>query len=253
MRLFLLLGIVLLLAGCAGTTPDAAPAEPPPASPPPGITCAEHCPSLPHIQCVGAWNISGTYPDCICSFECEVNETTGTSNTTNATSPPPANASPPLPPPPPQNQTGKSAGQLLNEGLASQSSQFYSSHSGTFQENKYTWTLLPPGSTPPILTGLPSEIQFDGAVISSLQASGFYVFTDTAQDTKEIYGIAIFKAASTPLDAYGMTDVFGIDYYSPAIAKELRSCEVYGRDSDTGSDGAELTTYFFRCGQVYDK
>ncbi|HSB47634.1 MAG TPA: Kazal-type serine protease inhibitor family protein [Candidatus Bilamarchaeum sp.] len=40
--------------------------------PPPAMTCQGFCPSQPHIECVGEWNISGTYPDCSCGFVCNV-------------------------------------------------------------------------------------------------------------------------------------------------------------------------------------
>lgn len=52
---------------------------PPPSPPPPenntntpNLTCQEYCPTQPHVQCVGIWNISGTYPNCTCSFNCNV-------------------------------------------------------------------------------------------------------------------------------------------------------------------------------------
>lgn len=37
-------------------------------------TCEEYCEGQTHIQCVGEWNISGAYPDCTCAWECEVTE-----------------------------------------------------------------------------------------------------------------------------------------------------------------------------------
>ena len=36
----------------------------------PSMTCQEYCPTQPHIQCVGHWEISGTYPNCNCNFVC---------------------------------------------------------------------------------------------------------------------------------------------------------------------------------------
>src|SRR4030095_2455408 len=46
------------------------------------MTCEKYCPTQPHIECVGKWNISGTYPDCSCGFIC--NEV---KNQTNVTGP----------------------------------------------------------------------------------------------------------------------------------------------------------------------
>jgi len=34
-------------------------------------SCNEYCESMPHIQCVGKWDITGKYPDCRCKFSCE--------------------------------------------------------------------------------------------------------------------------------------------------------------------------------------
>lgn len=34
-------------------------------------SCTFYCQSQPHIQCVGSWSISGTYPDCVCGFTCD--------------------------------------------------------------------------------------------------------------------------------------------------------------------------------------
>jgi hypothetical protein len=34
------------------------------------ITCEQYCRSQSYIQCVGTLNISGSYPNCLCNFEC---------------------------------------------------------------------------------------------------------------------------------------------------------------------------------------
>jgi len=34
------------------------------------LTCEQYCVTQPHIQCVGIWNITGTYPQCSCNFSC---------------------------------------------------------------------------------------------------------------------------------------------------------------------------------------
>ena len=39
-------------------------------------TCDDYCKKQPHIQCVGTWNNSGTYPDCKCGFVCTPGEVT---------------------------------------------------------------------------------------------------------------------------------------------------------------------------------
>ena len=37
-------------------------------------SCDDYCRKQPHIQCVGTWNNSGTYPDCKCGFVCSKGE-----------------------------------------------------------------------------------------------------------------------------------------------------------------------------------
>jgi hypothetical protein len=32
--------------------------------------CQEFCEYMPHIMCVGKWNITGKWPDCVCNFKC---------------------------------------------------------------------------------------------------------------------------------------------------------------------------------------
>ena len=52
--------------------------------PPPAMTCEKYCPTQPHIECVGKWNISGTYPACSCGFVCDV-EPPGKGNLSQST------------------------------------------------------------------------------------------------------------------------------------------------------------------------
>ena len=33
-------------------------------------TCITYCLKQPHIMCVGFWNITGEYPDCLCELRC---------------------------------------------------------------------------------------------------------------------------------------------------------------------------------------
>lgn len=36
--------------------------------------CEEYCSKMPHIECIGDWNITGKYPKCSCDFVCKVEE-----------------------------------------------------------------------------------------------------------------------------------------------------------------------------------
>ena len=33
-------------------------------------TCEDYCLTLSHVECVGEWEISGTYPSCVCDWKC---------------------------------------------------------------------------------------------------------------------------------------------------------------------------------------
>lgn len=115
MKLLALLALgLLLVAGCTSAPPEKPPANNT------TMSCSQYCLTQPHPQCVGEWKISGTYPSCVCSFECASQNTTppaqppaqppvappvqplpaNITNTTPPPSPPPANVTPPPPPPP---------------------------------------------------------------------------------------------------------------------------------------------------------
>lgn len=243
MRLLLVLSIALLLAGCTGTPPAAPSAQSPPANA--TVSCYDYCPTLQHIQCVGAWNISGTYPGCVCDFVCEqvAQPNTTAQNVSNVSAPPAPPA--PLPQPPMQN---RSVSDLMAEGIVKIRSRFYSGRSGTFQENTYSWSAEPSGG-PGELMGVPAEVEFDGNAVPSIRASAFLVFTDVPSGTREAEGLAIFQAENTPLDSAG---TFSVRYLSPVIRKELEDCSSYSIDYNSDLEGRPLVTYFFICERVID-
>lgn len=250
---------VFLLSGCIqspqnGNTPpentNSIPSQP-------SITCGDYCPSQPHAQCVGKWVISGSYPQCTCSFECTIS--------------PPANDTSP------DNQTdtgenGQAGQNLTDEGvnitydgpittvpalldgeMSKIRNEFYSSHDGTFQEKSYVWRKTGSGSSDEIgLVSPATDVRFGGNVIDAVEASGFYVFTDTSDDSSECRGSAIFRGVSTPLDAYTSTDSFSVDYFPSIIDKKLRDCTIENRDYSKDASGW-LITYSFRCLRVVDK
>jgi len=248
-----------LLFGCI-QSPQTNPAPPVSAnnSPSqPSITCDDYCPSQPHAQCVGKWAISGSYPQCSCSFECTIspplNDTSGTNQTgtvgNGQTGP---------------NETDQgvnisydgpitSVSTLLDQEMSKIRNDFYSSHDGSFQEKSYIWQKT--GSGTPGEIGLASpatDVKFGGNSIDAIEASGFYVFTDTSDDSYDCRGTAIFRGVSTPLDAYGSLDSFSIDYFPSIIDKKLRECSIENRDYSKDASGW-LITYSFRCTRVVDK
>jgi len=257
-RLFTVLVIAaLLMAGCASTAPQGQnQTGPGPVAPPqnqgtngsvqaPGNatnpSCDTYCRGLPHIECVGSWNISGTYPGCVCGFDCDV------------TSAPEQNASGqgegPIATP-----TNLTVNEMLQDGLTRQKSEFYLSNSGEFSEKTYTW--LREGSEGGFLGGgasMYTDVEFDGQSINSILASGFTVFENKAGGTDKAYGLAIFNATSTALDGYTGSDTFDISHSPSMIDKDLRDCWIYTKDFNVDSHGGWLLTYYFKCGRAIDK
>ena len=37
---------------------------------PQDMNCRDYCETQPHVEGEGNWTVSGTYPDCVCNFEC---------------------------------------------------------------------------------------------------------------------------------------------------------------------------------------
>ncbi len=251
MRLLLLVFCCSLLLGCAATE------EPIPtdtttnvSQPLPDnatiMTCEEYCPTLPHIQCVGQWNISGAYPDCVCEFICEVTEA---DETQEEIAEEPEEE-------PAVETTNKTIGEMMEEGMSKIRADFYSEKSGTFRLKGYTWNRIPSNASPGDIvfdTGPASDVKFDDAVIQSIQASGFVVFTNEETEVSETYGFAIFSELVTLLDSYDGSDAFDIWYFPPIIDKDLHDCWVYGKVVEKNEQGDWVSTYFFQCERITDK
>ena len=268
MRRFLVLVLgMLLLFGCLAApqeqTNNPQPSVPnttPPAgntnqsNPPP--SCSEYCMSQPHVQCVGAWNISGAYPDCVCGFACETNASNpqtnntqgGNNNTQTANSSQTNNASEPASPPPGYTTipTDRSVSQMIDDELARIKDDFYSTHDGSFTENSYRWErIVPLGDS--LSTAPASDVKFGDQAINSIEASAFIVFQNNADNSRDTYGVAIFRARQTPLDNYSPNDMFDIYYFPQMINKHLRDCWTDTRDYNIDEKGDWLITYRFQC------
>ena len=72
----ILIGLIaILFFGCTGNQKPL---------PNQNMSCIDYCKNQPHVQCVGEWKISGTYPNCGCNFVC--NETTSPPQNNSTTS-----------------------------------------------------------------------------------------------------------------------------------------------------------------------
>lgn len=251
--ILVLLSIGLLFAGCLGSQPSA-PAQPPanhtgqpgtnatpnatsPEPPAPQMNCTGYCMSQPHIECVGTWNISGTYPSCACGFVCD-----GAADGTGE--------SPDTPAEPIATPTNLSVSELMDRGLSQEKSDFYRSNDGTYEEKTYTW--LREGSG--IFGGISpaSDVKFNGEEIPEVLASGFIVFQAEGSSHRQAYGLAIFNTTRTFLDDFA-NDAFDVDYFPQIIDKKLRDCWTYSKDFNLDSQGGWLQTYYFKCERAPDK
>jgi hypothetical protein len=258
MRLIaLLLVFGFLLAGCTSTT-GTPPADQTPhvpaapsqnqsanASAPPANasapSCEEYCQGLPHIQCVGSWNISGAYPSCTCSYEC-ASESAGDNSSGGQAQPQEPLATP----------TNLSASQMLQAALDSQKEEFYRKNDGSYSEKTFTWLRETSGGA---FGGMApaSDVLFDDNAIPTIQACGFVSFENTATGAREAYGAAIFNDTHTLLDSYTASDAFSLAYSPEMIGQELRDCWTYTKDFNIDENGGWLLTYYFRCERVIDK
>ncbi len=249
MRLFLILAGIILLAGCAAPVeeqPEEPPSAEPPTEEPPAetMTCEEYCPTQPHVECVGTWNISGTYPDCVCSYECEVEEVPEEPEEEPEEEPDLDDLAQP---------SNKTLDQMLDDGLDKARMEFYSENDGSFQETKYTWKRSQgPEAKPGDITfemAPINDVKFDGAGIESIQAFGAIVFEE--EDYTKAYGVVIFLDKMTVLDGYTGTDAFDIEYFHSTEHRNMNDCWVHSKDLSKNTEDEWVSTYFIRCETVF--
>jgi hypothetical protein len=264
----ILLAMALLLAGCAGQgapgngsktainqlPAKALPGETENITQQPSMPCAQYCQSGQHAECAGAWNISGTYPDCSCGYICENQAPSNhTASGANASPDQSQDARDDLPLPAPLNAT---VSELLDEGMKEQESEFYSNNSGSFTERTYTWARIPmeTGMDEIVFDAAPEgDVRFDNKTVTSIVASGFTLFKNNDDNTSQAYGLAIFKDKRTILDNYTSTGAFSVDYFSPMIDKKLRDCSIYARGYYQTAREEWFVSYSFICPEAYDK
>ncbi|MFN7990891.1 MAG: hypothetical protein U0R44_01905 [Candidatus Micrarchaeia archaeon] len=248
-NILVLFGLMLLIAGCAGPAAQAPKPGPAPvpapavnSTSPPVPACSEYCLSQPRPECSGEWKISGTYPNCVCTYECARNQTNQTVNATV----------PPAQPEPPATPTNKTPSEILSDGLEKARSAFYRTHDGKYTENTYTWEREPATGGGIAFDQAPyTDVEFDKQSISSLWAIGFVVFTK--DDSSSAQGTAVFKAKRTILDNYTGSDAFGIYFYPKPIDKKLGDCWVGTKDYSLNGAGDWILTYQFSCEKVMAK
>ncbi len=250
MRFFAILFGILLLFGCISTTPseDTGPTGPTTPQEPPAVnetpdtndsasmTCEEYCPTQPHIQCVGSWDISGTYPDCVCNFECDLEEVPEENDTQDFTDTVP--------------KSNKTLNQMLDESLVQIRDDFFKKYEGAFEQVTYKWkrskTLdSQPGDIVFDLAPL-TDVKFDGNPISSIQATGFIVFDDGVEPVSR--GVAIFMNESPVLPFSGGS--FDIEYFHSTEHRYMEDCTVTSEVLTKNMDGKWVTSSYLSCMSV---
>ena len=238
--IFLIIGM-LLVAGCVSSEPEPVPEVPSEPGPEePTMTCEEYCPTQPHIECVGTWNISGTYPDCVCEYNCDVEETP--EEPEEVPEPPPEEPEEELTPPVPE----KTLNELIQEGVSKAQYDFYTENDGTFEETTYTWKrhvgedILPGDIT--IDTAPLTDVRFDGEPIQSLRGVGLVVFD--GEGVSEVRGVLIFLSDFTALDS---KTTFDIRYFPSLDHRNMEICLVKNKDMVMDSEENWISTYYIKC------
>lgn len=252
MRFFAILFGIMLLFGCTTTAPaeDTTPSTPAQPEPPAvndtetandtaSMTCDEYCKGQPHVQCVGEWNISGTYPDCVCSYECESVDLNVTDE---------EDASEELEDLVPKSN--KTLNQMLDEALAQIRLDFFKKHDGSFEQTTYTWKRSGtvdciPGEI--VLDTAPlTDVKFDGKTISSIQAAGLMVFDDGVEPVSR--GILIFMNTTPVLPLAG--EDFELEYFHSTEHRYMHDCKVSGKELSRNLDGKWVTSSYISCMSV---
>lgn len=242
MKQILFILAVILIFGCIKqTTNDQIPSyQPPNTTTPPTspndngqqslpnnaesqTTCDEYCHTTTSISCNGSWIISGSYPNCNCQFNCT------------------AIPDEPIELPEPQteqNNTPANFSLILDNSMDKINDEFYSVHSGMFTEKSSKWKRSATEPSDSIEFTSP-EVKFNNVAISSLQASGFFIFEG---NSKDIIGTAIFNVDSTPLDSYGFIGAFDVKYTPTLIKRTLLDCRIYNKEYAYSG-----VIYYFEC------
>ncbi len=232
---------LLLIAGCTSEAPQEQ-----------EMTCEQFCPSQPHIQCVGAWEISGVYPDCSCNYVCEegqppaeVNETPDVPvNDTMEETPSQEPEDTPMEDIFPVNT--KTVDELLDNGILRMRTEYLTTHDGQFETTEYKWKFsdlepLYPGDV--VFDSAPStDVKFDGQVIESLRGAGFLVFVEG--NDVDVRGVLIILERETVLD---QKSVFDIEYFHSQDFRNMESCTVTSHDLSKDAEGKWISKYFVQC------
>ncbi|MGV8085754.1 MAG: hypothetical protein ACP5N9_05900 [Candidatus Bilamarchaeum sp.] len=249
---FSIMVIGLIFFGCLGTnTQPSQPAQ---------TSCLDYCQSQPHIQCVGQWSISGSYPNCNCNFECTQEEApqpppTPTPNVTN--SPPIQNTTQTVDTTPTTNQTvePQPTRRTLNQTIVSHQEKirrdFYNrGFDGRFTENKYTWMYFEesnPQNGVPIGSVNAPKVRRNGYLLNGTRAISSIEYTDENTRTRYAYAVVVLQTNRSGIsENLGEDDSFDIQYGS----NRLVGCTNYFVEDYVDNDGLRYSAYDLSCEEL---
>ncbi len=190
----------------------------------------------------------------------------------NITQPPPepppqanstASNETPAPPPPPEPaapamwQNNESIGQLLDDGLARGDARFKALNSTlVYDIASYRWQLSNSSGDPPDAIPLKandirvSVIRFPDHYFDSLRGFAFTTYEPKQlAGPMKLYGVAVFLANSTPLDA---SPSFNATYDPhPELSQTLEGCTVLEANQTITPAGNPIRIYDFSCKLIY--
>lgn len=237
-EVILLLGL-LFVAGCTSEVPVEKP-----------ISCIDYCPTIPHVQCVGEWNISGNYPNCQCDYVCETSEEI--QETPKVETPKPEESQEQVQDEPEKNIStdfpisNQSIDEMLDNGIMKLRVEYLNSHDGTFETTEYKWKFsdlkgVHPGDI--VFDQAPStDVTFDSKPITSLRGAGFLVF-ESGSDS-DVKGILVVLDKETELDK---KSTFDIEFFYSKEHRNMESCTITSHDLSKDNKGNWVSKYFLEC------
>jgi hypothetical protein len=172
-----------------------------------------------------------------------------------------AEATPPPPPPAPApSLSSESIGQLLDDGLARADSRFQAVKGPyVYDVGAYRWRMSGSDSDPPDLLPVrkndlnASVIRFPDRYIDSLRGYAFKTYQpQQLAGPMKLFGVAVFLADSTPLDAFVNGTAFDMTYDPhPELSQTLEGCRVLNSTVLETPTGSNIKVYDFSCRLIY--
>ena len=213
------------------------------------------------ILAVGAALVLGAQPKPTPAAPNYTQNTTQPVPEQNLTGPQNATAPPPPPPAPSAPQkSSESIGALLSDGLARADARFEAEKGPyVYDISPYSWRYSTSDSDPPDLVPVrkndlnASAIRFPDHYVDSLRGFAFKTYQpQQLAGPMKLFGVAVFLADSTPLDAYVGGGSFNMTYDPhPMLSQTLEGCSILNSTALSTESGSNIKVYDFRCKIIY--